>query len=86
MKYTREIVEKLDKTTLDFASRWIWDSLRRMEITAQWEKYPTQKAQEKAQAKIAGMRFALETLQNLQKYNLDPETIASEFDLLDYNN
>lgn len=80
MKYTREYVSTLDEKTLDFAKRWIWDALKRSQISADILKTKAQR--EYRNAFNHGVEFAFDMIRTLKRYKKDGN-IADSFSLLD---
>lgn len=81
MKYTRQQVQNLDNTTIDFCCRWLWDSLKRRRMTENDGKTKAQR--EYAHDSNNGIEFAFDMLRRLKQYNAGSANMAQDFSLLD---
>lgn len=81
MKYTKNDVIKLDVQTIDFCKRWIWDALRRRQLTEGTRRTKTQR--EFVKDTNTGLEMAFDELRRLEKYQTGAALIADEFNLLD---
>lgn len=81
--YTRQDVLSLDAKTIDFCARYLWDSLRRFQMTENDGK--TKAAREYAKARNHGVETAYDHLRYLKQYATGAVKVADNITLWDDN-
>lgn len=80
MKYTKTDIKNLDGATLHFVKSWLWDTLRRAQMTENTGK--TKAAREYAHARNHGLEWAFDEVRNIDQYRTGQREPADVVELL----